>query len=237
MPANPAPAHDAPDPDLAGPQIAHPEALGLDLFVLPSLLPHAHLLLAAVPLDHDTDVVGLADVDSVLCVHGACLALELCVAERHNVAGADLVEGLCGRVGEVGVDESTVGAGGDGGESVLVQLQELVDEAVGCAVPDDAAVFRLGVFGNLATDLFVCAFELVGAQTRGRRLLALLELDVRGVVAVKARGDDGLRVVHEQHRYKLLDYAARLRLLHVYEHVPASLQRGRQHLGLRPPLA
>jgi len=54
-------------------------------------------------------------------MQGAMLALEAGVAERDDIAGADLIELGDGGVGEVGVDEGAVGAGADGQEGGAVR--------------------------------------------------------------------------------------------------------------------
>merc|ERR1719160_714855 len=91
VPADPAPGHDSPNLDLAAPEVVELETLHLHLLVLAPLLPGADLLLGAVPLGHNGDVVGLAHLDTVLGVHRPMLALELGVADGQYVAGADHV--------------------------------------------------------------------------------------------------------------------------------------------------
>lgn len=103
-PADPAPGHDAPDLDLAAPQVVELEALHLGLLALSALLPRPDLLLRAVPLGNDTHVVRLANLDRVLGVHGAMLALELGVADGDDVAWTDHVIVLRRSVAHVRVD-------------------------------------------------------------------------------------------------------------------------------------
>jgi len=143
-------------------------------------------------------VIRLADVDGILLIHGAAVALKAGVAEGDDVAGPDLVELGDGGVGEVGVDESAVGAGADGEQGVGQGGKEVEDEGVRAAVADGAVLLAFGRFGDARAELGVGGLELVLARARGWGLVALLEGGVCGVGGVEAGGDDGLRVVHEE---------------------------------------
>jgi hypothetical protein len=90
-PTHPILAHNTPNTYFARSQISHLEALRLDLLVLSTLLPNAHLLLRSVPLYYHTDVVRLAYIGAVLGMHRTSFALELGVAKADNVPGADLI--------------------------------------------------------------------------------------------------------------------------------------------------
>ena len=155
VPPDPAPGHDPPDLDLAAPQVVELEALLLDLLALPALLPGPHLLLGAVPLRHHGHVVGLADLDAVLGVHGAMLALEARVSYREDVARADDVVQLRRGVGHVRVDERAVGARAHGAEGVRERSEKLLDEAVGGPVANDAVLLGSGGLADVATETLV----------------------------------------------------------------------------------
>ena len=198
LPPDPRPSHDPPHLDLPAPEIPQLEALHLNLATLPALLPSPYLLLRAIPIHDDSDVVRLADVDGVLLMHGAAVALKAGVAEGDDVTRPDLVELGDGGVGEVGVDESAVGAGADGEQGVGQGGKEVEDEGVRAAVADGAVLLAFGRLGDAGAELGVGGLELVLAGARGRGLVALLEGGVGGVSGVEAGGDDGLRVVHEE---------------------------------------
>lgn len=146
--------------------------------MLSPLFPHTDFLLTSIPLHHDGHMIRFAHIRRILSMHGPRLALELRVAEDNDVAGADFVKGLGGRIGEVSVDEGAVGAGRDGGQGGAVGFEEVVDEGEGGAVADDGVLLAFGRFGDVAAELLVGAFELVGPLARGRRRVLLLELDV-----------------------------------------------------------
>lgn len=198
LPPHPRPSHDPPNLDLATPQIPQFEALHLHLPTLPPLLPSPHLLLRAIPVHDDGHVVRLADVDGILLVHGAAVALEAGVAEGDDVAGPDLVELRDGGVGEVGVDEGAVGARADGEQGIGEGREQLDDQRVRAAVADHAVLPAFSRFGDAGAEFGVCGLELVLARASGWGFVALLEGGVCGVGGVEARGDDGLRVVHEE---------------------------------------
>lgn len=186
-------------------------------------------------------MIGLADVDGILLVHGAAVALEAGVAERHDVARSDLVELRDGGVGEVGVDEGAVGARADGPEGVGEGREEVVDQRVRAAVADHAVLLAFSRFGDAGAELGVGGLELVLAQ-RGRwRFVALLKVRVCGVGGIEARGDDSLRVVHEENVDVLRDcgFSASFGgggFFNLVDDVFSVLEDRRRCVGLCPPL-
>ena len=91
FPVDPAAGHHSSDLAFPTAQIAQLEALHLDLLAFTALLPGPDLLFRAIPIDHDTNVVGLAHFSAILLVHGTAVALEASVTEAHNVTGTDLI--------------------------------------------------------------------------------------------------------------------------------------------------
>lgn len=132
-------------------------------------------------------------------MHGAAVALKAGVAERDDVAGPNLVELRDGGVGEVGVDEGAIGARADGEQGLGEGREQVEHQCVRAAVADHAVLLAFGRFGDAGAELGVCGLELVLARARGWGFVALLEGGVCGVSGVEARGDDGLRVVHEEY--------------------------------------
>lgn len=91
LPAYPAAGHHTPDLALATAEVVQFETLHLDLFALTTLLPGPDLLLGAIPVNDNADVVGFTHFSTVLLVHCATVTLEPSVPEADNVTSADLI--------------------------------------------------------------------------------------------------------------------------------------------------
>lgn len=80
--------------------------------------------------------------------------VEFAVPERHDVAGADLVEDLDRRVGHVGVDGGAEGAGADWHEGLRGEgFEEFEDEGWGGAVAGCGVEFGCGGAGDHGAEL------------------------------------------------------------------------------------
>lgn len=112
------------------------------------------------------------------------MAREFRIAERDDVAGADLIKLLGGGVGEVRVDGGAIGAGADGLEdNGGERVEEGEDESVGGAVAEGGVVFGGGGGGDVGAELVGGGFELVlswGGGGRSWRCSRTALLGLRG---------------------------------------------------------
>lgn len=146
--------------------------------MFPALFPNPDLLLTSIPLNNNTHMIRLAHLIRILGVHGTRLALELGVSEAHNITGPDLVVRLRRCVGEIGVDKSAVCACGHWRKGIGIGLEKFFYEAMRSAVANDGVLLAFDRFGDLAAELLVSVFELVGALAGWRWRVLLLELDI-----------------------------------------------------------
>ena len=179
-------------------------------------------------------------INSIGFMHSAVFALEFGIAEGDDVAGPDFVELLDAGVGEVGVDEGTVGAAADGFEGVGEGGKKIEDEGVGTAVADHMVFLGRCSIRDLGAILLPCGFQLVLTEAWWGRLVALFERGFLRVLAVVADGDDGLAVVDEEHVNVFCDCrSTATSLCYVFldfeQDVAAVLESWGRSVGLCPP--